>query len=281
MIVLRAGSATVAIDETRGARIASLDLDGTELIVGPPDDADVSYEWGCFLMAPWAGRIEDAILDWRGEHHLLPRTSGRHAIHGLVYPRRWSILDVGERGARFECRLEPAGWPFGGVVQQQFDLRANGLRITAELVAERPTPTVLGWHPWFRMNGANPRATILARETLETKDLIPTGRLVPVDERTDLRSSALLAGRPIDDAYPAVTAPAYVEWPSLTLRIDLEPNPATYVVFVRGEAFCVEPQTGWPNAVALAGRGLDRTGLVELEAGERFATTMEWRWAGD
>ncbi|HEY3522132.1 MAG TPA: hypothetical protein VGK63_00390 [Candidatus Limnocylindrales bacterium] len=278
-LLLEAGDSHVAIDAERGGRIASLLVGGRELIVGPPDDADAGIDWGCYLMVPWAGRLADGRLEWDDVRTTLPTTTEGHALHGLGYARPWTVESSERREAVLRLALGPAGWPFGGTVVQTFALRPDGLVVSAEVEAERPMPVVLGWHPWFRSNGDSAHVTVAARTSLETVDRIPTGRLLPLDERTDLGPSVAIVGRPLDDAYPNVDEPAFVEWDGLTLRMDLEPRPVTFVVFTRGTSFCVEPQTGWPNAIALAAAGRTDTGLVELTAGERFIATMQWRWA--
>jgi aldose 1-epimerase len=279
VLVLAAGRARLTIDAARGGRIASLAIDGTELVVGPPDDRDTGFAWGCFPMVPWAGRIADGRLDWRGEQHELRRTLGGHAIHGVAFDREWDVLEAASTVAVLRCRLGPAGWPFGGLADQRFALTPAGLSVTLEVEAERAMPVVVGWHPWFRTNGADPTVRLAAHETLELDELIPTGRRVAVNDRTDLRSAAGIEGRTLDDVYPGVRAPAVIDWPGLTLSIALDPLPATFVVYTPGAAFCVEPQTGWPNAIALAGRGVPGTGVREVAAGERFEATMTWRWA--
>jgi aldose 1-epimerase len=279
---LEAADVGLTIDVERGARIASLSIGDRRLIVGPPDGpdgTDAGIDWGCYLMAPWAGRIADGRLDWDDIHVTLPTAAERHALHGVTYARPWTVESADRREATLRCDLGAAGWPFGGSVVQSFELRGDGLIVSAELEAEQATPVVLGWHPWFRSNGEEAHVTLLARSTLETVDKIPTGRLLPLDERTDLGPSVPILGRPLDDAYPDVDEPAFVEWDDLTLRIELEPGPTTFVVYTRGQSFCVEPQTGWPNAIPLARDGVEGTGLVRLGPGERFTATMRWRWA--
>lgn len=278
-IVLTAGHVALAIDAARGARIASLEVDGMDLIVGPPDGRDTGLRWGCFPMVPWAGRIAGGRLDWHGERHQLARTLGGHAIHGVTVDRAWEVAEATPTDAVLRCPLGPAGWPFGGSARQRFALTPGALTVTLDVEAERAMPVVLGWHPWFRMNGADPTVALAADETLELDGLVPTGRRVPVDDRTDLRAGRRIEGRALDDVYPDVRAPVVIEWPGLRLELALDRRPGTFVVYTPGEAFCVEPQTGWPNAIALAGRGVRGTGLVELAAGERFATTMTWRWS--
>ena len=53
-LVLAAGPARVTLDPEHGGRIASLRVDRYELLVNAADGA---LDWGCFPMAPYAGRV--------------------------------------------------------------------------------------------------------------------------------------------------------------------------------------------------------------------------------
>src|SRR4051812_12607395 len=56
VIRLTAGAASATLDLDRGGRLASWSVHGRDLLVGPPRPGDSTIRWGCFLMAPWAGR---------------------------------------------------------------------------------------------------------------------------------------------------------------------------------------------------------------------------------
>ena len=187
MIELRNGASIAAIDVERGGRLASLIVDGRELIVGPPDDGDRTILWGSFLMAPWCGRIDGGVLEWDGQTHQLPVTHDGHAIHGVLWDRAWTIEAAGDDMAVISARFEPGGWPFAGLARQLFELRDGELVTSAELLAQEPMPAALGWHPWFHRTAEDPRLTIHSSHTLETRDLIPTGHRLAVDATTDLR----------------------------------------------------------------------------------------------
>ena len=278
MISLRSGSSTATIDAERGGRLASLSVDGRELLIGPPDDTDTSILWGSFLMAPWCGRIANAVLEWRGQRHALRDTLEGHAIHGTVWDQPWSVESATEGEAVLSARLEPGGWPFAGSVRQTYALADGALITTAELVAEEPMPAAFGWHPWFVRDGGDARLTVLSSHTLETEGMIPTGRRVPVDGTTDLRHGTEIGARLLDHCYTDVRSPALVEWPDLRLEIAFDAVLASAVVHTRATSFCVEPQTAWPDPVALEAAGVTGTGLVTLAAGERLAASMAWRW---
>ena len=278
MISLRSGSSSATIDTQRGGRLASLIVGGRERLVGPPDDADTTILWGSFLMAPWCGRIAHALLEWHGQQHALRSTLEGHAIHGTLWDQPWSVESATDTAAVLSARLEPGGWPFAGSVRQTYALDDGALITSAELVAEEPMPAALGWHPWFVRNGGDARVTVLSSHTLETDGMIPTGRRIPVDGTTDLRHGTEIGARLLDHCYTEVRSPALVEWPDLRLEIAFDDILTSAVVHSRATSFCVEPQTAWPNPVALEAAGVTGTGLVTLVAGERLAASMAWRW---
>ncbi len=279
MIELRAGDVALTIDPGRGARWASLRVGGEELLVGPPDADDRSIYWGCFLMAPWAGRIEDATLDWDGSRTRLRRNDGRHSIHGVVFDRPWRLDAASPTTAVLSCALEPDLWPLGGRVRQRVRLSPGGLTAEAEVVAgDVPMPAAVGWHPWLRARDGDVCLTVAADRVLETDALIPTGRRCPVDALTDLRGGAPLTGRALDHTYPDAGSPALVRWSDLELAMAFAGPLGTLVVHSRPGSFCVEPQTAWPNAPALESRGVEGTGLRHLAPRERLDASMRWRW---
>ena len=92
--------------------------------------------------------------NWKGQRHQLRQTLGRHAIHGVVHDRPWTVERATATDAELSCELEPAGWPLGGTARQRLHLDAAGLTLEAEIVADAreglSMPAALGWHPWFR-----------------------------------------------------------------------------------------------------------------------------------
>jgi aldose 1-epimerase len=274
LLELRSGDARVTISPELGGRLASWTARGQELFVGPPTPGDPSIRWGCYLMAPWAGRLANGRFEWAGAAVQLPRTHGRHAIHGLGWGARWQVDAATSDRATLSLDLGPAGWPMGGRVTETIRLRDDRLVLEAEIEAERPMPAALGWHPWFRRDG-EVRLRVDADATLETRGMIPTGAITPVTRRTDLRRGPALANRRIDDAFVDVRSPVIAAWDDLELAIAFEPSPATVIVYTPPESFCVEPQTAWPNAFALPSGLAGAGGRTELGAGETLRMTMQ------
>jgi len=284
-----AGRARAVIDLEHGARVASLTVAGRELLLGPPVPPDGSIRWGCFLMAPWPGRLEDGRLRWRDRTIQLPRTHGRHAIHGLVHGVAWRLDDLQESGRETvleaSVELAPLGWPFGGRVRQRVSLAPSRLVLRAEVEADEAMPVALGWHPWFVRRGFDPSIRVAADRVLETWGMIPTGSTIPVRRSSDLRGGPRLGRRRLDTAYVAARGPATISWPDLRLDLEFSPPVSTVVVHTPPQAFCVEPQTAWPNAlgprhgVARRGHGTEGERPLELSAGQRLAVALTIRWS--
>jgi aldose 1-epimerase len=287
---LASAGARLTIDIERGGRIASWSIDGRELLVGPPSREDRSIRWGCFLMAPWAGRLADGRLRaGNGSLVEVPRTHGRHAIHGLLWDRAWIALEASADRAVLVAELPASLWPPGGSVRHEIRLTGEGLDLVATVTAgssasppERGSsegmPVAVGWHPWFR-RGGEVALLVDSGETLVTERMIPTGATVPVHGATDLRRGPHLGRRRLDHAYVGARSPAVLRSPDLELRIAWDPTPATVVVYTTASSVCVEPQTAWPNAPALGGIDADparreRAGLRLLRPGESLTASM-------
>jgi galactose mutarotase-like enzyme len=273
LIQLSAGASHVVLDPRRGGRLASWSIGGEELLVGPPDDADSSIHWGCFVMAPWPGRLAGGRFEWRGRALRLERTHGRHAIHGLTWNRPWLVESASSDAATLAIELPRDQWPMGGRVRQRVQLTATRLRLEADIEAEAAMPAAMGWHPWFRRRG-DPRLRVDAASHQVTEHMVPTGETAIAEGRADLRGGPALGRRRLDLAYVGARTPAVITWPDLELTIAFEPSPAPLVVYTPRDSFCVEPLTTTPNALALPPRKRTAAGVRELSPGERLSAAM-------
>ena len=281
-IALSAPDVRAVLDLAAGGRLASLVVGERDLLVGRPAPGDRGIRWGSFLMAPWPGRIAGAAFDWSGRTHRLEANDGPNAIHGVVFDRRWDIDEASASEVRLAIDLGPQGWPLGGSVRQRIRLAAGFIELSAEVVAgDEPMPAGLGWHPWFRRPDRGDLAVRVEAVDTLTSDagLIPTGRRTPVDDATDLRAGPFLGERRLDHVYPDVRTPVVVAWPDLVLTMRSSAALGTFVVHTPPSGVCVEPQTEWPDAIALSGRGVTGTGIVPLEPGESLRATTTWEWS--
>ena len=240
-LLLETSSARVAIDLERGGRIASLAVDGLELLVSAADSA---LDWGCYVMAPFAGRLRDGRFRFKGEEHQLPRNLGPHAIHGTVYNKAWDVEEASRAEALLSCDLGRA-WPFPGRVAHHLRLTDDALELRIEVGADdEPFPASCGWHPWWRRRLSRGSAVELdldARSMWQRgQDGLPTGELV----------SPPPPG-PYDDCMTDLVGPPVLRWEG-ALEVTVETSCDDLVVFDQPtHAVCVEPQTGPPDALRL------------------------------
>lgn len=250
---LESGEASIVVDLLAG-RLSSCKAHRLELLrpkQGGP------FEWGSFVMAPFAGRIGSGRFRWDGVTHQLPVNMAPHAIHGTVLDRTWTVVD----DTTIAIDLGPT-WPYPGRVTQSFELHPDRLVQSATLEVGATSPASIGWHPWFRrqLGRGEPAHIWLDAAFMFERgpDHLPTGRTVPMPPG------------PWDDCFGGLGRPPIVRWDG---ALELEVTSSCNFVVVYDEpadALCVEPQTAPPNAHN------DRPPIVEPDRPLR--ATMTWRW---
>ncbi len=244
------------LDAHAGGRLASLRLDGREILV---NSSDHPMTWGAYPMVPWAGRVRDGAFSWQGNLHRLPLDLPPHAIHGTVYNVPWTEAGDGVLVAG----LGP-DWPWSGRVQSTFELAENTftwhLRVEATDV---PMPVVLGWHPWFlRDLGDGPVELDFWAEKMYVRDEagIPVG------------DPGSPSDGPWDDCFCEMTSNPELRWPC-GLRLEVTSSCNHWVIYDMPEhALCVEPQSGPPDA-------FNRGGFEVAEPGAPVEHWMRLRWS--
>lgn len=226
-----AGDCRVTIDVGHGCRLASLRVHGLELLV---TSAPSPIDWGCYPMAPYAGRVLRGRFAFRGRSYDLPRTLGEHAIHGFAYLRRWEAED----DTAFVTELGPE-WPFPGRVHQEIRLAEDAVRLRLEVHAERGAmPASCGWHPWFRRVVSGAEASL---------DFHPGFMFARDGGEVATRTRRPVGEPPWDDCFGEVEGNPEITWPGV-LRLELESTCPYWVIFTeRPQALCVEPQTAPPD----------------------------------
>lgn len=259
-------STSAVVDLDHGGRLASLIVDGHELLVTrsespTPDDL---LSWGAYPMVPWAGRVDRGRFRFRDKDHQLPINLAPHAIHGTGFAAQWRLVDDSTIGYRFD---QP--WPFAGTVVQSFTLAPDFLETTMTVTAEDSMPLLVGWHPWFRRrliasNGTGTDAVVdFGSPSMYELDqrAIPTGRLVSCPPG------------PWDNCFTGLDRDPRLRWPGL-LEVTLSSSSDHWVVFdERPYAICVEPQSGAPNE-------FNRHPTV-LESGQSVSVWYRMAWSRD
>lgn len=249
------GGDSCEVDARCGGRVAQVTAAGHHLLIDPGPAAGrdpASTGWGSYPMAPWVGRIRQGRFHFFGNDHLLPLNQQdapgeerRHAMHGTVFTRPWTVDVETVNSVTMSCRLDhpDSGWPFPGLAHQTIEVLDGQLRCDLSIEVDHHTngqtpivfPGEIGWHPWF----VKPDALVFHPDAMYESDAIglPTGNLV-----------APAAG-PWDDCF-VNTAPVTLEYARRSVAmVTVSSDCDHWVVYDMPEhATCVEPQSGPPDA---------------------------------
>ena len=274
-----------------GGSVLALELGGRPVLEPAPFDeiARKPTSYGIPILFPFPNRIRDGRFSFEDAELKIepPR-------HGLVRDKPWVVTGSGasEREAWATLRIDARDhaeailaqfpFPFELDVTYRLGARALGLEVVARNVGARAMPAGFGIHPYFQapVGGI---VSVPARELWELSDSLPTGRIVPVDDRRDLRESRAIASLALDDLYTGVTsgldglARGLILDPGNDRRTVVEFDPRSLpevVVYTppSRQAICIEPQSCPTDAFNLAARGIDAH-VVRLEPGS------EVRWS--
>ena len=223
---------SLSVDPAAGGRISSLLIAGQERLV--VDRSRGPIGWGCYVMAPWAGRMRHGEMMFGGSTYRVPCDLPPHAIHGTTYVEPWTVDDFTSTSLTLSCPLD-SPWPFDGHVRHEISVDHNMVRLALELQAEETMPAQIGWHPWF----ARPAHVEHSFRAMYVRgsDGIPMGEFVEPTHgpHDDCFVDALMTPRIIFD-----------DGVSLELRSDC----SHWVVYdEQSHGLCVEPQSGPPNGI--------------------------------
>ncbi|MBJ9259891.1 aldose 1-epimerase [Citrobacter amalonaticus] len=244
VVSLQKGNISIQIHPQDGARMTSLQAFGYE-VLRQWEPQRRAFQYGCFPMVPWAGRLGYATLNVDGERYTLPANKPPHALHGMACYSHWEIVDKTSDRLRLRMPLS-SPWPWRGEVLQTVTLEEDGLVLRLEIHSESETfPASAGWHPWF----AKRLGHSIEDEELQISfnadwqeepgdDELPTGnRITP-------------RGGPWDDCFGFTSGlNVSLRWPG-KLTMSMQSAAQSLVVFDKQpDASCVNPLTQAPNAI--------------------------------
>lgn len=257
VLELEAGEMALTVHPDRGGRLGSLEIDGEHVLQRHPSPN--SLLWGCYPMAPWAGRVRRGRFAVDGTTHRLAIDAPPHALHGTVHDTEWEVVDAGRNHCELRCRLDRTGnWALGGIAHQHIVLDPDGVTLLLSVTATSDRmPAVVGWHPCF----TPPRSADLHFAAMYERD----DEGIAVDRRR--RPDPLpWQGTTCDDCFTQPLVAPTLHYPRFDLRIDSDCD--HWVVFDgAADALCVEPQSGPPDAFNLGTATM-------LEPGDLLQRTM-------
>ncbi|HIF94243.1 MAG TPA: aldose 1-epimerase [Myxococcales bacterium] len=238
-VILQSETARVEVDEKLGGRLSSLRIDGLEILVARERNP---LAWGCYPMAPWAGRVRNGRFRFVETDYVLPLRMPPHAIHGTVLDRAWN------RRSDDSLQIDlGADWPWRGFARQSFELAETSLRMRLEVHSEDVAfPASVGWHPWFRrrLGLGDELAVAWQADSIYVTD----GAGIPTGEKHSPGSG------PFDDCFTDLRGDPILRWVG-AIELTLSSSFDHWVIFDEPDhAICVEPLSGPPDALNIAPR---------------------------
>lgn len=281
-------------------------------VLASDETGNAGFSFGGAILAPFAnrltGRVEAGFVltDAAGRSLRPPANWGgaalgapRYAMHGLILRSGFTVMT--QTPARLVARLDARDFAGGWTSEVRLTVEAaveNGgfqLVVTAENLGATSVPIGLGWHPWFRLPGA---------DRAEVRLHVPAaGRLVVHDYDAVLPTGEVAAtlaspydfsepgGRPLgrvylDDCFVRLQAgpdgavdcevrdPAAGYGVKITSRSSAIKAVQVYAPTDR-DVICVEPQFNWSDPFGAVWPAGSDTGMVWLPPGGQIGYHVE------
>lgn len=226
-----------------GARITSLKYKNVELL-RPYTKERKAFQYGCFPMVPWVGRMKNGDITNGEETFHLYQNKGPNAMHGMAHFDTWQVDNISQTEISLSLNISTP-WPWPCKVVQTLKLDNNKLALALKISTKHGKfPVDAGWHPWFLKDpdhtGCNNLNVEFHADSMEEI----------IDELPTTKKLAIKAG-PYDDCfnYNNYNANAVLTYKS-GRKITITSNcPALIIFDKQNDATCVNPMTGVPNGV--------------------------------
>jgi aldose 1-epimerase len=272
-----------------GANLVSFQVDGRECIYVDEDALLANGEslTGAFQMFPTPCRLADARYLFQGREIVQRKRGEEVAIHGLVRDEEFQVEQTPHAliCALVITRDHPVheGFPFPGRLTTTYRPIGRGLEVSFAFENRGPSPAPVGYglHPYWRILADRSRVQVKipAEYLAELRDLLPTGKLLPVAGTSyDWREFRSLEGVDIDAVFfPKKAADAaairFLE-EGLQVTLQSSPNLRHMICYApAGQPFvCLENLSCAPNAPNLYAAGFEElSGLAVVMPGETWS----------
>lgn len=290
---------TAKIAPGAGANLFSLIYDGHELLYAPADlNLLPGYRYGTPVLYPAPNRVAKGRFTFEGRTFDWGVNEKDRFLHALVRSVPWEYEEpsagTGKAEALTYIDFTPGSelhdkFGFDHRLNLRFRLTADGLEIEYEVVNRdsRTIPYGFALHPYFTFLGDRGQVYLCvpARHHMEAVDLMPTGKLVPLDGSPyDLRTPTPVKDLVLDEVYHGMDPlkPAWLEYRKTGIKVTLEASREfTHMVVYaqpQNDFVCVENQTCSTDAHNLYARGLtEAANLLFTPPGGRASGMVRFR----
>lgn len=204
-------------------------------------------EMSSFLMAPWAGRIQNGEFSYQGKLIRYPsRVPGfSHSMHGFTRDLPWSVIEQAEDKLVVSFSHQADNhWPFSFNLIQRYQLSKRGLQIEVEVenTGEDVMPFSMGHHPFFPIDQQTKLYANVQQAWFSDDELMPTYLANhPMVEK--LANGFFVSESAWDTIFTGWDREATIEWTNRQLRYQVS-APMDFFVLYNPEGkswFCAEP----------------------------------------
>lgn len=164
------------------------------------------------VLIPFPGRVAEGRYTFEGQTYQMVKNDKESpsAIHGFLRTILWETEQPGPDEVTFTTNLIPdshPGYPFTLGVRVTYHLTDQGLAVAfvIENTGNSTAPVAAGFHPYFTVGSGHIDTDTLQvpfGATLEYQDLLPTGKVLPVEGTPlDFRSPHSIGGTSLNTCY--------------------------------------------------------------------------------
>ncbi len=174
----------------RGLWQVEADGNRTDIITGYEGAKNKAGGQGDVLI-PFPGRVRDGKYTFENKPYQMAQNDKESsgAIHGFVRHQQWEVEAQSEHDITYATAMNSGdhpGYPFALRVRVTYALQAAGMMCQFDIanVGQEDAPVAAGFHPYFTVGSEHIDAdslTLPFEDTLEFANLLPTGKVLPVE----------------------------------------------------------------------------------------------------
>lgn len=267
--------ATIYLD--LGGSIQELTLDDNKIIKNLKS-LPYSSSYSSAILFPFTNRIKNGTYSfYNNEYNLELNENAKNAIHGLVYNKKFKIVnhkinvDFASITLSYQEIQKPKGFPFNYDIILTYTLSQTelNLEVIVKNTDSKTFPFTLGWHPYFYSSD-------LFNSFLKfnsTKKVVLDPKMIPIkiDKISPIDKKFQIKNKKFDDCFIVNDKNISFETPTYSINISSSLNENYIQIYTpnKTNAIAIEPMTGPANSFN------NKLGLKVLNPNETYQINLK------
>lgn len=267
--------ATIYLD--LGGSIQELTLDDNKIIKNLKS-LPYSSSYSSAILFPFTNRIKNGTYSLNNnEYNLELNENAKNAIHGLVYNKKFKIVnhkinvDFASITLSYQEIQKPKGFPFNYDIILTYTLSQTelNLEVIVKNTDSKTFPFTLGWHPYFYSSD-------LFNSFLKfnsTKKVVLDPKMIPIkiDKISPIDKKFQIKNKKFDDCFIVNDKNINFETPTYSINISSSLNENYIQIYTpnKTNAIAIEPMTGPANSFN------NKLGLKVLNPNETYQINLK------